>query len=137
MAEDLISNHFVDNINKVVIKKTFRLTKLILNLVIVYTILDLIDWYIAISKSLGYDLIHVSTFFRYRIHPVIAVVILGISIVCHYWYIKANEFIDKSFEQSDAELFNTGYKYYYQAARLALVSFGISIASISIRLLLK
>ena len=137
MGKDLISNNFVDNVNKAVIKKTFWLTKFILNLMIAYTVLDLIDWYIAISRSLGYDFKYMSTFFRYRIHPVIAIIILGMSIVSSYWHIKANEFIDQSFEQADADLFNTGYKFYYQAAKLSLVAFCVSIATIIIRLILK
>ncbi|GAB2806998.1 hypothetical protein [Ferruginibacter profundus] len=137
MTEDLITSNFVDNINRLTIKKTFWLAKFILILVIVYTIVDLIDWYIAIVNSWGRTFKYNSTFYEYRILPVVAVILLAMGVIGAVWHIKANKLIDQSFEKADADLFNLGYQFYYQSAKLSLVAFCISIASIIIRLLLK
>ena len=53
MSDDLISNNFVDNVNRIVIKKTFNFSKAVLTLTIVYSILELTNWYIAISDTIG------------------------------------------------------------------------------------
>ena len=137
MQEDLISNNFVENVNKNIVKKTLWLAKSVLNLSIVYAILDLLEWYIAVSNSWGHTFKYNSTFFEYRIHPVIAVIILGMAIVANTWHVKASDLINQSYDKADADLFNTGYTFFYKAAKLSLVAFCISIATISIRLLLK
>ena len=41
MSNDLISNNFVENVEKDLIKKTLGLTKLVLNMAIIYSILDI------------------------------------------------------------------------------------------------
>jgi hypothetical protein len=137
MGEDLISNNFVDNVNKTVIKKTFFLTKVLLNLTLVYTIIDLLNWYIAISNSFTYAIRYNSTYYAVRIHPIVAVIILSLGIIGSSFVVKANRLICLSFEKNEADLFNSGYEYYNRAAKLSLVSFCVAIASAAIRLLLK
>ena len=137
MSEDLISNNFVDNADRATINKTFSLAKSIFNLVIVYTILDLIDWYITVTNSWGRTFRLNSSFYEYRIHPVVSVILLAIGIIGASWHIKANKLVGLSFEKADADTFNAAYQFNYKAARLSVVSVCISIASIGIRLLLK
>lgn len=137
MTEDLLSNNFADTVNRAVIKKTLGLNKNVLNLIIIYSILDILDWYIAISRSVYYHLDKASVFFEYRIHPIIALVLLALSIVSAAFFVRANKMIDESFEASDATLFNDGYGLYLRASRLNLVSICISVITICTRLLLK
>ncbi len=137
MPEDLISNNFVENVNRTVIKKTFILTKSILALVIIYSTLELLEWYIFISKSFGRIFKYPHIFYEYRIHPVIAVILISLSITSWSYIVKVNKTIANSFEKADAELFNFGYRFYYKAARLTLVSACLAVLSICTRFLLK
>ncbi len=137
MSEDLISNNFVDNVNRIVIKKTFNFSKAVLTLTIVYSILELTNWYIAISDTIGKIISSYSVFFNYRIIPVIAVILLSMGIVSWGYCVKANKLIELSFQKNDANLFNKGYELFYKSARLIFASFSLAIVSVVIRLLLN
>jgi hypothetical protein len=137
MPEDLISNNFVDNVNRSVIKKTFTITKSILILVIIYAVLELLYWYIAVSNSIGHVFKYAYIFYEYRILPIIAFINLSIGITSWSYIVKANKTIASAFEKADADFFNAGYQFYFKSARLTLVSVCISVLSICTRLLLK
>ena len=137
MQEDLISNNFVENVNRSVVKKTLIITKSILTLIIIYSALELLNWYIAVSNTIGHVFKYPYTFYEYRIHPVIAVILLTISITSWSYVVKANKTITASLEKADADIFNAGYQFYFKSARLTLVSVCISILSVCTRLLLK
>lgn len=137
MTQDLISDNFADSVNRTLIKKTLGVNKNILNLIIIYNILVILDWYIAISRSVNYHLDKPAVFFQYRVHPVIALVLIAINIVSTAYFVRASKLIDESFEASDATLFNIGYGLYLRSSRLGLLSICISIFTIGIRLLLK
>jgi len=137
MSNDLISNNFVENVEKDLIKKTIGLTKLVLNMAIIYSILDIVHWSISINNSLDHTLRSNSAFYTYRIQPFVALALLAMGIIGSSFHVKANKLIDISFEKADADHFNTGFRFYYKAAGLSIISAIISIISVTIRLLLK
>ncbi len=137
MNEDLISNNFVDNTNKVTVKKTFVLTRAVLYLSMVYAMVDLLNWYVAITSSLKYELRSDAVFYTFRIQPLVAVIILSCSIISASYIVKGNKMIDLAFDNSDADFFNSGYTYFYKAARISMIAVCIAIISVGTRLLLK
>jgi hypothetical protein len=136
MNNDLIPNSFVNGVEKKAIIKTIGLTRLVLNLIILYAILDLTHWSISIMGSLDRRLISNHAFYTYRIQPFVAIFLLSLSIIGSSFHLKANRLIELSFEQEDADSFNSGFQFYYKAARLSTLAASISIISVTIRLLL-
>lgn len=51
MSEDLISDNFVDNVDKILIRRVLLAIKISLVLFILYAILQLLQWYIFFQKS--------------------------------------------------------------------------------------
>jgi hypothetical protein len=137
MNDDLISNNFADNINKSLVKKGLAFTKTLLNLVIIYSILNLLDWYLFVSRSMRYHLVSFNDYYSYRIHPVVAVIVLSMGIVTSMFHVKANRLILLSFEKEDAELFNAGCLFSVQAMRLSIISFIVSLISVATRIFIK
>ena len=72
---------------------------------IVYSILELTNWYIAISDTIGKIISSYSVFFNYRIIPVIAVILLSMGIVSWGYCVKANKLIELSFQKNDVKHF--------------------------------
>lgn len=137
MTEDLLSNNFADSVNRSLIKKNFIATRIILSMIIVYSILELLNWFIAIRNSLGHAFKAPYLIYEYRIHPIVAFIIISISIISWAFVVKGNRNVVNAFEKGDAAIFNTGYRLYYKSSRLTLVSAGISVLSVCLRLLLK
>ena len=136
MNEDLISNHFIDSINKTLIKRNIRLISVLFILTTIYALFNLLDWYIVLSKA-EFTRITPRIIFLYRIHPIISVVISVISIIGYFLILNGNRSIAMSFEKNEADLFNRGYQLFYRAGVLSVVSFGIAIISIMIRIIFK
>jgi len=137
MSEDLISNNFADNINRRVIEKTFRLSKVILIFTIIYAIEELLAWYTVIVKSVNLTNLSFPDFYDLRIMPVIDSLLLITSIISWSYCVKANRLIHLSFENNDADLFNKAYQFFYRSAKLIFASFFLATLTIGIRLLLK
>lgn len=52
MSEDLISDNFADNVDKAMIKKVIVVIKILLILSIVYSCLELSEWYPYLFKKI-------------------------------------------------------------------------------------
>ena len=137
MSEDLISNNFVDNINRTIIKRTIRVSKAVLILTILYAIAELVVWYTLIARSINFTDLSRADFYDLRITPVIAVLLLTSSIISWLYCVKANKLTYLSFENNDADLFNKAYLFFYRSARLIFASFALATLSVSIRILLN
>ena len=136
MNEDLISNDFVDNVDRAIVKRNVILSKIALSLSILYILVRLFDWYI-IFKELDISLIKgASLIFAYKIMPIIDFVILIFNIYGYLLILKAYKSINVSLDKSEAFLLNLGFKYFYRANIIVIFSFSISIiASITNHLL--
>jgi hypothetical protein len=137
MSEDLISNNFVDNINRTIIKKAFKLSKVVLVLTIIYAIEELWAWYSIIARSINLTDLTFFELYDLRISPVIFILLLMNSVISWSFCVKANRLIHLSFENADADLFNKAYRFFYRSAKLVFASFSIAIITIGIRLFLK
>jgi hypothetical protein len=137
MSEDLISNNFVDNINRTVIKKTLWFSKAVLSLTIIYAIADLLNWYNPFVLSMKMDNLSNTEYFNYRILPVVDIILLSSSIISWSYCVKANKFINLSFEKNDADLFNKAYQYFYRSSKLIFTVTFLAIAGLTTRLFLK
>ena len=136
MSEDLISNNFVDNVNKSILEKIIRLVGISFILLGIYEACSIIDWYLVLSKA---EFLKVTPriIFLYRIHPIISLFLSAISIVCYSLNLRANKLINLSFEKHDADFFNKGYSLFYQAVSYSIISWVIAIISIAIRISFK
>ena len=137
MTEDLLSNNFVDNINRTVIEKAFRLSKFVLVLTIIYAIEELLAWYSIIARSINMSNLSFFELYDLRISPVIFILLLISSVISWSLCVKANRLIHLSFENNDTDLFNKGYQSFYRSAKLVCASFLIAIITVGARLLLK
>ena len=136
MNEHLISNNFVYNVNKSLVKRNIHLINIILVLVLIYSCLDFMNWYDAISKSADKTLT-TRLFFSYRIRPAIAIILVTFSIVNILFVLKANKLIDKSMELKDADHFNRAYTLFTRIGILSIIIHCEAIVSFAPRIILK
>ena len=136
MSEDLISNNFIDNVDRAIVKRNVILSKIALSLSILYVLVRLFDWYI-IFKELDISLIKgASLIFAYKIMPIIDFVIFIFNIYGYLLILKAYKSINVSLDKSEASLLTLGFKYFYRTNTIVIFSFSISIiASITNHLL--
>ena len=138
MNEDLLANNFVDNVDKLLLKKTFLLSKLILIIVMAYAVIEIVSWYFIISSyPLDHVFISPLNFYTFRIQPLVAITILTMSIIAWLYFIRAGKLVGLSFEKADADIFNAGYLLYNKALRFVALSFITGIIALSLRLFLK
>ncbi|MGC4104237.1 hypothetical protein [Ferruginibacter sp.] len=138
MTEDLISNNFIDNIEKRIVKKVLSLSRFVLAMVLVYNVLDVLDWYIAISRyPWDHEFKTSLAFFEFRIRPFIALFLITVYVFIWALNIRGNKLMVLAVENEDADIFNNAYRIYYKGLKLSIVSLCISIISITIRLFLN
>jgi hypothetical protein len=136
MNEDLISNNFADNVNRLIIKRNVRLSQIGLFLCVTYAVVLSIDWYLIVQK-LNTDFSHFLNLYLYFIWPIILFVLVLLSIYGILLTLRANKKILLSFENSDAEIFNEAYLAFAKASLLSIICFMISILSVIIRIFLN
>ena len=135
LMEDLISNNFLDNINKNGIKRQIWL---ILMLLILYSIIsagEIIEWYFIIKKSIQYEETAL-TFFTYRIFPFVYSLQIIFGFVAWSYYIKGQKAILHSFEKDNADTFNKGYVYLNKTTNIYIISYIATAVMLIARLLL-
>ncbi len=137
MNQDLITNNFTDSINKNLLKKLLILSKIVLSLIIIYSIIELFNWYIFISKYFFESSLSYSNYYASKIQPLIVILLLLIAIAGWFYNVKSITLINKAIENSNPEMFNKGYLFVYKTAKLAVISICLSIISAAIRLFLK
>lgn len=135
MNDDLISNHFTDNIDRVTLRKYVNLLKTALSLSIIFTFLESLAWYTYLKVSMpphpDFTMIY-----NYRIAPLVGIAMLIMSVLSWAYYLKGNKLIYASAENNDATFFNEGVKSCYRAGVIAVAAFIISITIQVIRFII-
>ncbi len=132
MSEDLISNNFVDTIDKRVIKKYLLVLKILLSLAVIYSCLELAQWYFFLDKKLPGNIRFVD-FYNYRILPYVGLALLILNVISWLFYFRGNKLLYKAFENNEALSLNEGYKDFYRSALITITAFIIGICNLVIR----
>ncbi len=136
MNEDLISNNFVDNINRAIVRRNFIISKILLVLCMLWSVILLIDWYMFL-KGRNRDIIDGAyTVYHYIILPISDVIIFGLSVYSYFLVLKAYRLIESSLNESDGSLMSEGFRYFYTSNLLIAITFIISIITTFISFLL-
>jgi hypothetical protein len=136
MDEDLISDNFSDSVDKTMVRKVIVVIKILLILSIVYSCLELLEWYPYLFKNISGNL-NYEAIFNYRIVPYILLLTLLLNIISLVFYLKGNKLIVLSFVHNEPELFNLGYGNCYKSGLITAIDFAIGIMIILLRLILK
>jgi hypothetical protein len=136
MIEDLISNNFVDNVDKSIIRKVILVVKILISLSIVYTILELVEWYPYLSKNISANF-NFSDFYNYRIVPWILLLNIMLNIISLFFYLKGNKLMYSSLQHNDPDLLNEGFRNCYISGLLTSIDFAVGIITILFRFILK
>lgn len=136
MSEDLISNNFADNVDKTIVRKVILVIKILLILSIVYSGLELLEWYPYLFKNIPGNLSYEAVF-NYRIVPYILLLNLLLNIISLAFYLKGNKLIAASFAYNEPELFNLGYSNCYKSGLITAIDFALGIIIILLRVILK
>lgn len=127
MNEDLISNAFVDNLDRSIVKRNVVLSKVALLLSTVYAVSHLFIWY-SIFKKIDWELITgAKMIYTFFITPIIDLVIFSISIYGYFLILKAYKSINSSCNKADPSLMSKGFAYFYKANILSVILISISI----------
>jgi large-conductance mechanosensitive channel len=127
MNEDLISNSFVDNLNRAIVKRNINLSKIALLLSTVYAVLHLFGWYLLLKKT-DWELIEdAKLIFTFIISPVIDFIMVTLNIYGFFLVLKAYRAINSSFDKTDPVLMSRGFAYFYRANILSVILISISI----------
>lgn len=127
MNEDLISNAFVDNLDRSIVKKNVVLAKISLTLSTVYWAWHFFAWYLILKKT-DSDLIQGAKLtFNFIVMPVIDLVMLSIGIYGYILILKAYRSINSACDRSDPVLMSKGFAYFYKANILSVILISLSI----------
>ncbi len=135
--KDLLSGDFTENVNLIILKRIRILSKAVLILSLIYSVVEIINWGIIVNNSVNNLPLTFKAFYLYRILPLIFLAVITINIFGYTFNVKAASLIVKAFEHKDAEIFNNGFSLVYKTAILAITSFCIAIISAIIRLFLN
>lgn len=136
MNSDLLQDHFSDNIDSNVIKRTFLIIRVGMILVIIYSLFLTLDWYLVLTRyyagrtKIVFD-------YRYQVQPLIALILISVSTLSWHYHLKATRLILRSLDEREVKFFNEGYRFTYKATLLSLISIITAIISVAFRLLLK
>ena len=134
--KDLIKNSFIENINVKILHKNFRVIKIVLVLLSIYSVCDIVDWCVSFQNFYTLSKSNLA-FYNYRIRPFIAILILALNIIGFTFIFKGNKLIITSIEKEDAAKFNEGYSTLYKSSLLSMAGYCTAIASIIMRIILK
>lgn len=137
MNHDLISGDFIAGVNRKLIKKILVLTRAVLSLSVVYALIEIANWYVALEKTFGTVLESPAQIFFFRVQPLLFILLFGLNVFAYSLNVKSLDHIDDAVEQNDAALFNEGFAFGYKSVRLMLLSVCIAIGAALISLLLK
>ncbi|MFN8252622.1 MAG: hypothetical protein U0V75_12155 [Ferruginibacter sp.] len=137
MSNDLLAGDFIAGVNRKLIKKILVLTKAVLSLSVVYALIEIANWYLALEKIFANPLETNRQIFYFRIQPLVFILLFGLNIFAFSLNVKSLDQIDESIEHNDPDIFNEGFSLGYKAVRLMLISVCIAIATALTSLLLK
>lgn len=127
MNEDLISNSFVDNLNRTVVRRNVNLSKIALLLFAVYAIMHLFSWCSILTKTDWEQVDGAKRIFTFIISPIIDFLIVGINIYGLFLILKAYKAINSSCDRADPALMSKGFAYFYKANVLSVILICISL----------
>lgn len=136
MNEDLISDNFTDHVDRGIIKRNFVISKLLMILCIIWSIVLLIDWYRFLQGRNGILIRGRYMIYNYVILPISDVIIIALSVYTYFLILKAYRLIETSLDQSDGTLLSEGFRLFYTTNLLSVISFIISIIMIMLGFLL-
>lgn len=127
MNEDLISNAFVDNLNRTVVKRNVSLSKVALVLSAVYTLSHFFGWFLILKKTNWEHIEGYKKVFTFIISPAIDLVMFTLSIYGYFLVLSAYRSINAACDRSDPDLMSKGFAYFYKANILSVILISISI----------
>lgn len=135
MEKDMLSL-FVSNGDTVsIIKKLYRFAMITLTCNIIYSVLDLMDWYRLAGHSLFTVRQSNHYFYTYTVRPGVGILLIAFSLIGHILNYKGYERILSAVKEGDQALLNKGFGTFYITYVLAVVAFIIAIASVTYRLI--
>ncbi len=133
MDNDMLSLMMLNDHTKSLARKIFRLALALLIMSAIYSLLDLSEWYSFLKRprtpGLRNSYYIYSRFFR----PIVALVVLCLSLAGHLLSYKAYRYINNALEQEDQLMLNNGFRNIYLVYLLSFISLTISILSIFYR----
>ena len=135
MEKDILSLFVSNSDTIVIVKKLFRFAMITLTCNIIYSALDLMDWYRLAGHSLFTVRQSNHYFYTYTVRPGVGILLITFSLIGHILNYKGYERILLSVKEGDQALLNKGFGTFYITYVLAVAAFVISIASISYRLI--
>jgi hypothetical protein len=126
MSEDLISDNFIETIDRALLKRYLKILKILLILSFIHYSFELLQWffYLKNNKSFSTNSIDLYTFL---IAPILRISIIAASFLGWVYYLKGNKLIVKSFETNEPEVLNEGYKSCCKSVLISIAIFTISI----------
>jgi hypothetical protein len=137
MTEDLITNNFTAGIHIRLIKKILLLIKVLFCIAVMYCVIELYLWYGVVIKTIDFDMSLPGNFYHYRIQPATMLLLFLLTVSGYMLNIKSFTFISRGIEESDTQLFNKGYAYFYNVIILSAISISVGIVNAVITLVLK
>ena len=135
MNEDLITNSFIDHVDKTIIQKVVTTIRIGLFLYIVYGFFHLLQWYPFLKSSLP-SVNRPIYFYDYRILPVISLLNLILAITTWFLNLRATKMVYVAIEDIIPEKLNQGYKLLYKSALLALLTIVVGTIGLVIKFIL-
>ncbi|MES1225227.1 MAG: hypothetical protein ABUT20_57625 [Bacteroidota bacterium] len=136
MNEDLITDNFAENINRAIVKRNFIISKLLLALSMLWSVVLLIDWYRFLKGRNEHVIEGTYMIYNYIILPISDVINLGLSVYAFFLILKAYGLIESSLKDSDGNLMSEGFRHFYTGNLLTAICYSISITTTFISFLL-
>ena len=132
---DILSLFVSNEITYSLIKKIYRLAFIILICSIIYSVLDLTEWYKFLQRVTVSPANTHHYFYRYTLWPVISIVSISLNIIGHILNYKGYSYFTTSIKNHDDNLLHRAFKNIYITYILALFTFLILIINIGYRVL--
>lgn len=110
---DILSLFVSNEITYSLIKKIYRLAFIILICSIIYSVLDLIEWYKFLQRVTVSPANTHHYFYRYTLWPVISIVSISLNIIGHILNYKGYSYFTTSIKNHDDNLLHKAFKNIY------------------------
>lgn len=134
MEKDILSLFVTNSDTLAIVRKLFRFAMVTLTCNIVYSALDLMDWYRLAGHSLFTVRQSNHYFYTYTVRPGVGILLIAFSLIGHIMNYKGYDRILSAIKEADQTLLNRGFSTFSLAYILAILSFIIAIASVTYRL---
>jgi hypothetical protein len=135
MSSDLISKFTIDDSNKTLTRKIFRLALVLFIIVDAYYLLDLIDLYFFVTRDNPMRKYNHNFIFIYRVHPFISFTEIILTFFSYKYFYMAFKYLSAAVEEGDSGLFYKANNAFYVVVILRIISFALLLISMAYRLL--